>query len=113
MHALGFSLAILVVAAVFVAPANDSAQATTGFITRQGAQLMNASTPFRFVGFNIPDALYNEYPWAQVDAGEQADLIASVAQSGATVARTMPISIKNPSDNSTVKRHLTCEPSRF
>jgi hypothetical protein len=74
----------------------------TGFVTRQGDQLLENGKPFRFISVNIPNlqliednfALNAKTAWAWPNEFESNDALESVRQMGGTVVRTYVLSVR-------------------
>src|SRR4051812_46673559 len=74
----------------------------SGFVTRQGDQLIESGKPFRFISVNIPNLQLIEdnfapsakTAWAWPNDFELNDALESVRQMGGTVARTYVLSVR-------------------
>src|SRR4051812_38113768 len=74
----------------------------SGFVTRQGDQLIESEKPFRFISVNIPNLQLIEdnfapnakTAWAWPNEFELNDAIESVRQMGGTVVRTYVLSVR-------------------
>jgi Cellulase (glycosyl hydrolase family 5) len=104
-------------------PAPTQPELNTGFVTRQGNQLLENGKPFRFISVNVPNVHILEDPnwkqlqakpsgttpefWHRVDAFEQEDAIRSVAQLGGRVIRIYTFSIKGGKNNAGQISHYT------
>jgi mannan endo-1,4-beta-mannosidase len=84
------------------------------FITRSGDRLMDGSTEFRFISFNIPNLHYVEddlafeqsNPWRLPDEFEIRDALQSVRQMGGRVVRMYTLSVRRADDDPAIPRHV-------
>jgi len=91
-----------------------TAQGFEHFVTRQGDRLMDGTTEYRFISFNIPNLHYVEdhmpfserNSWRLPDAFEITDALLAIKQMGGQVTRTYTLSVRKEGDNPAIPRHV-------